>query len=982
MITLRDYQQDVVDSIYKTQKRGIARQLVVMSTGMGKTHVMTYIIKEKVKRGERVLVLVDQEDLVWQWKRSILAADGNIQIGIEKAEYKAKMTDQVVVATVQTLGRKGVKRIKRFKDNHFTTAIADEAHKSISSTWFRVLNYFGFGKENFHDGNLFLGTTATPYRNSGESLGMLYDDIVANYDLRYAMSEGWLTDVQLYDIQTTTDLSKYKNQGEFDLAVNNEERNVEALKAYKEICNGEQALVYTASVDHAYQLKELFNANGVPSEVIEANTDKSERKGYLKDYMSKDIKCLFNYATLCLDEETEILTDEGWCSMEDIDYNKNVANWEEGKVWFDKPKFIVKRDRLPEEKMAFLQNRMNSIRVTEHHKMLWTSQYMADKGKPHKKNKISELINKPFLLLPVYGESNPKKINNKIDNSLTTKQYKKRIAVNSYGLRKRNGVSFEDSKRIAKERLNLHLKLQYKNPDELSNEECSFLGFWFGDGSIWKDSNNSTRINLSQNKKDTNIVYWIDNLIKELKLDCSRNEKKSVIEWTIGKGTGYGQQKVNGFYPYLPYLSKTDLTWLWGLNKEQFEYFILGFFVADGSHGNDIPVIKDRYNISNTNKVALDTVQAVGVCRGLKISIDCGSKRKHYKTMYRMSISKRPHYHLGYNSFSYEEDWKEEKVWCVTTHSSNIITRRRGKVTVMGNTTGTDLPETKALMLLRPIQSKLLLTQIVGRGLRPSSTAMVDVWNNKKDRLHAIELSDKPYCKIIDLHDKVGRHNFAHVPSLFGLHNKLKTKEPKRFFKEVVEPLDQAKKEHGIDTTTVINPEDIKLLVKKRKVKITSLKTPDNIQEFTNRSWMQTETGYEIIYPDNILVIEKDQSKSSLLDKDEYHLFDYNKKDKTTKQLQTFNSVSGAFKIADEYADMKKWSKSFVEKSEWQEKGVTKQQLGLLTRFYSYRNGYSKFRLLEERYPDTETRKVFWKPTGEVLDRGSASKLITDMFSK
>lgn len=595
-VSLRDYQQDVVESIYKTEKRGIARQLVVMSTGLGKSYTLTKVILDQVNNNRRTLVLVDQEELVWQWKNYIHSMDSSIHVGIEKAEYKAKMTDQVVIATVQTLGRKGVKRIKRFKPDHFSYVVGDEAHKSISKTWFRVLNYFGFGKENFTEGNLLTGCTATPYRNSGESLGMLYDDIVANYDLRFAMKEGWLTDVMLYDVKTNTDLSKFKNQGEFDGAVNNDARNLQALKAYKEISNGEQALIYTASVDHAYQLVDLFNKNGVPSEVIEANTDKTERKNYLEDYKKKGIKCLMNFGTL---------------------------------------------------------------------------------------------------------------------------------------------------------------------------------------------------------------------------------------------------------------------------------------------------------------------------------------------------------------------------------------------------TTGTDLPETSTLMLLRPIQSKLLLTQILGRGLRPSSTAMVDVWGSARDRLDAIALSAKPYCKIIDLHDKVGKHDFAHVPSLFGLHNKLKTKEPRQFFKEVVEPLDQAKLEHGIDTSTILDPDEIKLIVKNRSIEIKSLKTPKHIEQFTNREWVQIQNGYEIVYAkDNrALIIEQDISKSELVDKEEWNLLEFDTKTKVTKKLQTFNSVSGAFKIADEYADANRWNKTFVEKKQWQGNGVTQGQMNLFEKFFTYRSGHAKFRLLDERYDDTNMRKVYWKPTGEVLDRGMASKIISDFFS-
>lgn len=605
-ISLRPYQQQVFDAVQKTEKRGIKRQLSVLSTGLGKSYLTVFIILKKLKENKRTLILVDQEELVWQWKNYIHNVDSSISIGIEKAEYKAKKSDQVVIATVQTLGRKGVKRIKRFSPNHFQFCVIDEAHKSIAKTWFRVLDYFGFGKDNFTDGNLLYGTTATPFRSSGESLGLLFDDIIANYDLKFAISEGWLTDISLYDIQTNTDLSKFKNQGEFDDAVNNSDRNLQALKAYKEICDGEQALVYCASVDHAYELEKLFNANGVPSAVIEANTSKSERKDYLQDYKDKDIKCIFNYSTM---------------------------------------------------------------------------------------------------------------------------------------------------------------------------------------------------------------------------------------------------------------------------------------------------------------------------------------------------------------------------------------------------TTGVDLPETSTLMLLRPIQSKLLLTQTLGRGLRPSSTAHIDVWTSREERLKALELSAKPFCKVIDLHDKVGKHNFAHIPSLFGLHNELKSPKKKQFFKEVVEPIEKARKEHGVDPATIKDVSDIDLIVKNRKLEIKSLKLSPEVEQFTDRTWVDVGDGYEIIYgkEHKALIIEKDSAKGGLIDKEEWHLLEHDLKNDVTKKLQTFNSLSGAFKIADEYADENRWSSAYKKKAEWMNDGVTEGQMRMLNKFfvYKYKKGHpkegqvkhSKFKLLDEKYPDTHMRKVFWKDTNEVLNKGTASKLINAFFN-
>lgn len=595
-IELRDYQKQIIEAVNKTAERGIKRQLLVAVMGLGKTLTTTHIIDQKTNGGEKALILVDQKDLIDQWKKALHQTNPKLRVGVEQANNKAKLTDDVIIATVQTLGREGKKRIKKFPQDHFRYAFVDEADRSIAETWFRTLEYFNFGKDSFDQDNLLLGMTGTPYRSDGQSLGILYDDIVANYDLRFAISKGWLTDFKLYEVSTNTDLSKYSTQEELDQAVDNDERNAEALKAYRQFSDGEKALLYTASVEHAYRLCELFNEHDIPSAVIEANTPDDEREQILQDYRDGKIKCIHNFNTM------------------------------------------------------------------------------------------------------------------------------------------------------------------------------------------------------------------------------SR---------------------------------------------------------------------------------------------------------------------------------------------------------------------GIDVPETTTLILLRKIQSKSLVFQIVGRVLRPSDTAFVNVFNTPEKRKKGIANSAKPYGKVIDLYDKVGNHNFAHVPSLFGLHNELKTNQPQKFYEEVVEPLEEKAKEHGFDKSKVKDLGDIDLIVKNRKVEISSLKLDPQIEQFTDRKWVSVgEDSYEIIYGEDnkVLMIEADQSKSELLDKKEWKLLEYDTKDGVTKELQTFNSLSGAFHTADRYADREGYDAKWKKRADWMKKGVTQNQAEKLKQLYTYKNGYSELRTLNDRY-DNGVRKLLYKKTGEVLDRGSASELLQQKFS-
>lgn len=98
-----------------------------------------------------------------------------------------------------------------------------------------------------------------------------------------------------------------------------------------------------------------------------------------------------------------------------------------------------------------------------------------------------------------------------------------------------------------------------------------------------------------------------------------------------------------------------------------------------------------------------------------------------------------------------EEGWKDERVWCVTSDSGNIITRRRGSVTVMGNTEGFDAPASSMVAMARPTRSLTLYAQMLGRGLRPLP-GVVDAFAEGTDeqRREAIAESAKPHCLVLD----------------------------------------------------------------------------------------------------------------------------------------------------------------------------------------------------------------------------------------
>lgn len=310
MFQLRPYQTKAIQATTESFDRGISRQLLVLATGLGKTVIATELAKTFSRRftaagADKALFLVDQVELADQAAKSFQRANPELKVQVEQASRKVDRDADIVVACVPTIGRERSKRITKFDPDKFGIVIADEAHKSVSDTWIRVLDYFGVGPANHNPEKILIGLTATPGRSDGVKLGKLYDDITVNNDLSWGISNGWLTDIEVFNVKTATDISKVKTvkgdfaQGELAEAVNNAQRNAQIVQAYKQYAQGERAFVYCASVDHAYELAELFKKADVPAGVIEGKTDKTLRKNILQSHKDgTDNLVICNHSTM------------------------------------------------------------------------------------------------------------------------------------------------------------------------------------------------------------------------------------------------------------------------------------------------------------------------------------------------------------------------------------------------------------------------------------------------------------------------------------------------------------------------------------------------------------------------------------------------------------------------------------------------------------------------------------------------------------
>lgn len=893
----RQYQLEDIESICKNYtEHGISNQLVIQATGLGKTVVMSMVpgIQSQLGLPGKVLVIVNRVELARQTKDKFERANPYLKVGIEQAENRADKDCHIVIVSVQTVGTAKfdengdpihTDRIKKLDPKEFSVIMVDETHRAPANTFRSTLMYFGVypGKSNYRPWVLLLGFTATPNRSDNKGLEEFYSVAACNRNMIWGIESNWLADIKAYRVSTSVNLDDFDikttntEQGrdfakkELEKAVNIPARNKLIIERYKELCEGAKGIFFCVDVQHAKDLCQMANDMGVTGKCVFGATDKHERKQILKDHREGEFEAIFSVNALCLDKDTEILTRGGWKGIDTISSDDLVANWDNWKIFFEKPKNIFRRPTKPGERMVSIDSDTANMRLTPDHNVVH-----LDWKNRTKKNKAVDLIGK-YIQVPAGGTATEEKHLKPIPENRNLKSnFKRRVSYNKHQIGRATGLKGEELEREVLRRMHERDSMRYKDPSELTEDECWLIGFWLGDGGVYDLSKGGREHRISQATCNQWAVEIIREKLTSVGIDFretyheSKNESWSDhFQFSFSPGTGCGQQKVRGCYHLEPYLDKNGSDLLWALNQKQFDAMILGLWMSDGNHGQG--EMKKSMSIYSANKRFIDTIQAIATCRGYQTKLSTNNRREinqnwnDISTLY-LRKSDNPKFGVSAarqcNNLKQEEFSETEEVWCVKSTSGNIIARRGGKVFVTGNCEGYDDPSIGVICMCRPTQSKLFYEQAIGRGLRPfPSPEDIDKMLSRNETPAWI----KPYCILIDFCDLSSKHNIVTVGSIFGVGSSFDfkgetvSKEAKKV-REEISKLDeriQAEIENHINDIDSI--EKLKSIVER----IDLLRPPEISQEIAKISaleWLKINGKYEISLPGKDVIRIKENS--------------------------------------------------------------------------------------------------------------------------
>lgn len=291
MIELYDYQNEYVNSIRNSFIEGKKRVVLCSATGSGKTVMFSFITKQTIERGKRILILTDRKELFSQSSGSLIRMD--LHPSEIKPNTKVDFSKNLYVAMVQTFMRRINKPEYQDLLHSIDLIIIDEAHKAIFDPLFRFVS----------DKTFVIGATATPHREGKqESLEKFYDDIIQVIDTPDLILKGKLSPCTSYGVKV--DLSGIKTKGgdydEKSMADKFSEIKLfhGVYENYTRICNGKKAIVFAPNVDSSRELVYDWSDKGLQVKHVDCYMSDLERKSIIEWFTKTDGAIISNYGIL------------------------------------------------------------------------------------------------------------------------------------------------------------------------------------------------------------------------------------------------------------------------------------------------------------------------------------------------------------------------------------------------------------------------------------------------------------------------------------------------------------------------------------------------------------------------------------------------------------------------------------------------------------------------------------------------------------
>lgn len=729
-ITPRDYQARVHDAtlhyLWNTPK---ARGLALEPTGVGKSVQIAMLVDAvaNLMPGARILMLTHSKELVEQnYEKLVNMTNHHVGLwssGLGKADYHAP----IVYAGIQTaannpemLGRRDL-------------IIVDEAHRvspDDQTEYQKVARYL----EGMNPNASWIGYTATDYRlgqglltndwfdkRRGEDVPSFWKEVIVDLttteEFNWFISQGYLKRLVPRPTNAEIDVSGLrKRSGEYVTSDVEKLTNTEAK--IREICDEvcemgfdrRSWMVFAAGNANSELVCAELNRRGVSCVSITDKTPKKEREQAIADFKAYKIRCIVNNNILttgfdhpgvdliavvrvttstqlwCLSDDTEVLTDDGWMTRDQIKsgmFGLRCASVDASTLEFKYAPILgyIERPLHPEETMISIDLPRANFNVSNKHRMLVTK--IAGRKKERTAPYFcaaEEMIDQSRIDIPVSAVNNGPRTTG------------------------------------------------------LSDDALRFIGLYLSDGTIDRSNN---RLEIRQSDRYPHVQAEIERLIDVLGLKASirhrtaeevnRLSNFSTVYGNKVYRVSYGSTTLAGWQRFEDFVDKRISGRLFNCNREELTALLYGLNLGDGMKHVPKDWTRRTMDIAvGTDKVIADRLQIMCIKNGYSCSVSHNGNGCY---IIRIQDIRWKSICKGYGEDSRNTIQADAtysgNVWCIENENGTLITRRKGKVTVMGN------------------------CQMLGRGTRPVFVEGFDL-STQEGRLQSIAASGVHNCLVLD----------------------------------------------------------------------------------------------------------------------------------------------------------------------------------------------------------------------------------------
>lgn len=236
----------------------------------GKSYLFAKITQDTNKKGNRCLILAHRNSLIRQHKELF----NELDITNEMTRIESVFTE------VRHLGEHG----------KVDLIIIDEGHLSGASSYQKVCEYYNCRVILF---------TGSPSRLDGKPLN-LATKMIIGISAKELIKRKQISSYEYYAPDLGIDFSQVKkSQGDFnneDLGKTMSSKKIygDILKYYNKLCKDEQAIAYCVNINHAKEVCENFNNNGISAKEIDSKTPEKEREIIMDQFKNGEFKILCN----------------------------------------------------------------------------------------------------------------------------------------------------------------------------------------------------------------------------------------------------------------------------------------------------------------------------------------------------------------------------------------------------------------------------------------------------------------------------------------------------------------------------------------------------------------------------------------------------------------------------------------------------------------------------------------------------------------